>query len=214
MRRCEALLLGLIPLGIIQAQPVLPATGPQTWSPPAECRERLPEDYHPITRTERTHLYLDSVIGPQVFLFTAASAGVSTAANVPHEWEANSRGFGYRAGSFYGQTLIANTVQSGVAWARGEDNRYFVSGEQGTWRRLKYAVSSAFLSRRDNGTRTFSIAAIAGPAAGAAISRAWQPPSNSGVGDAALSFGLAIAFSVGSNVAHEFMPGPLRKFLP
>ncbi len=214
MRRCQALLLGLIPLAAMEAQPVLPATGPQAWSPPAECRERLPEDFHPITRTERTSIYLDSLLGPKALLFTAVSAGVSTAVNVPYEWEGNARGFGYRAASTFGQTLVANTVQDGVAWARGEDNRYFVSGEQGTWRRLKYAVSSAFLSRRDNGTRTFSVSAVAGPAAGAAISRIWQPPSNNTAGDAAWSFGLAMGISIGVNVAHEFLPGPLRQLLP
>ena len=179
-----------------------------------ECRERFSEDYHPITRTERTHLYLDSLIGPKAFLFTAVSAGVSTAANVPYEWGANLGGFGYRAGSTFGQTLVANTVQYGVAWARGEDNRYFLSGEHGTWRRLKYAVSSAFLARRDNGTRTFSVSAVTGPAAGAAISRIWQPPSNNSAGDAAWSFGLSMGISVGVNVLHEFLPNSLRPLLP
>lgn len=214
MRCLARLLLAVIPVWALHGQPALPVTGPSQWKAPTGCRQLLPEDFHPLTRTERAAIYLQSLIGPQAILFTAVNAGVGTAADIPHEWPANARGFGYRAASSWGQSAISSSFENGIALARGEDNRYFASGEQGTWPRLKYAVESAFLARHDNGTRSISVSAIAGPAAGAAISRAWQPASTRSAADAARSYGIDMGLSVGLNVFREFLPGYLRKLLP
>jgi hypothetical protein len=167
-----------------------------------------------MTRTERAALYVNSLVGPQVLLFTAIRAGMSQALDSPEEWDTNARGYGLRVASTYGQSAVSATFEHGIAIGLGEDNRYFKSGEHGFMRRLKYAIASSFLARHDNGTRSFSYSAVGGPAAGAAISRLWQPDSTNSARDAVQSFGVSIGARVGFNVAREFLPSYLRKLLP
>lgn len=215
MRPFTALLVGMVPLIALQGQPVLPATPPVTgWKCPAGCEQRLREDYHPLTRTERGSLYFHSLLGAHALVFTALRSGINQGLNAPEEWGGGAQGYGYRLGSAFGQDVVGNTIEAGTAVALDEDNRYFASGEHGVWRRLKYAVASSFLARHDNGSRSISISALVGPAAGAAISRLWQPASTNSAGDAAESFGVSIGATVGVNVAREFLPGFFRKFLP
>jgi hypothetical protein len=215
MRRLLVFLLVLFPLLVASSTLRAQSTGGSArWTAARDWQHRIPEDFHPLTRSERVSVYLHDLIGPQAVAYTALSAGVGMASDVPHEWPRNARGFGYRAASNYGQNAISATVESGLAFALNEDNRYFASGEQGTWRRLKYAVSSAFLARHDNGARSFSFSAVGGVAAGAAISRAWQPSSTRSVGDAFGSFAINMGVRVGSNVAREFLPRTLRRLVP
>ncbi len=181
---------------------------------PVKCEKRLPEDFRPLTRTERVSLYFHSLVGAHALVFTAVRAGINQGLDSPEEWGSGAQGFGYRAASAFGQSLVGNTVESGIAAALDEDNRYFASGEQGVWRRLKYAVASSFLARHDNGSRSISISELAGPAAGAAVSRLWQPDSTNSAGDAAESFGVSVGVHVALNVTREFVPGFLRRFLP
>jgi hypothetical protein len=216
-----ALLIAIICVTALQAQSTPPNASRAVPAAPAApaaktacCRQRTAEDFHPMTRTERTSLYLHSLIGPRALVFTAVRAGWNQALDSPEEWDSGAKGFGYRAASAWGQSAISNTFESGLALAFDEDNRYFASGEHGVWRRLKYAVLSSFLARHDNGTRSLSISALAGPAAGAALSRTWQPDSTRSAGDAAESFGVSIGVSVGVNVAREFLPSALQKLLP
>jgi hypothetical protein len=213
MRGFTILLLTAVPLLPLCGQPALPVVAPSQWSAPAGCHQRIGEDFHPMTRTERAAVYVNSLIGPSALVFTAFRAGISQAMDSPEEWENNARGYGFRAASTWGQSAVSSTFENGIALGLGEDNRYFASGEHGVMRRLKYAIASSFLARHDNGTRSLSISAISGPAAGAALSRLWQPDSTNSAADAAQSFGVSIGARVGFNVAREFIPS-LRKLLP
>ena len=87
-----------------------------------------------------------------------------------------------------------------------EERRYFVSGQRGAFRRIKYAVKSTFLARHDDGDQSFSYSRIGGAAAGAFISRAWQPRSSTSAGDGATSFGITMGSDVGFNLFREFWP--------
>jgi hypothetical protein len=208
------LLIGIFSLIALQAQPVLPAQTQTKWEPPAACTQRIPEDFHPLTRTERLSLWVHGLTGAHTIAFTAIRAGMNQALDSPEEWPNDARGFGYRAASAYGQSAIGNSFKEGFALAFDEDNRYFASGEQGAWPRLKYAVSSTFLARHDNGSRSVSVSALSGPAIGAVISRSWQPTSTNSMADAARSYGISMAVSVGLNVGREFLPLFVRRLLP
>lgn len=214
MRRLLAPLLLSIPLIAMQAQSVLPPPAGAPWTAPPGCEQRLPEDFQPLTNSERGSLYLRSLIGTRALAFTAIRATWNQALNAPDEWGRSGRGYGYRLASAFGQSAVTNTVESGVAFALNEDNRYFVSGKQGVGARLKYAITNSFLSRRQNGTRSVSISGLVGPAAGAGVSRLWQPAGSRSAGDALESFSLTIGIRVGVNVARELLPNSLRKMLP
>jgi hypothetical protein len=78
---------------------------------------------------------------------------------------------------------------------------------------LGYAIASSFVARHDNGSRHFSWSAVGGPAAGAFISRLWQPDSSRNLGDGAVSFAITEAIRVGFNVGREFAPHFVRRLL-
>ena len=115
-------------------------------------------------------------------------------------------GYGKRFANIVGQYSIQRTVTFGVASALHEDNRYFNSGKKGIWPRTGYAVASGILARHDNGKRYPSISQLGGVAAGAFLSRFWQPPSQHSAGAGAVSFGITMASNMGFSVVKEFLP--------
>jgi hypothetical protein len=158
-------------------------------------RETLIEqaDYFvPMTNRERWVHYAYILVQPQAVLFPAFQAGLNQARNTPHEWGQGAKGYGRRFARVYGEHLIGSTVGNAIAFGLHEDNRYFKSGKTPI-QRLNYAITSVLLARHDDGFPFHFLPAIGGGVAGAFISRAWQPQSTNSAGDAAVSFGYAIA---------------------
>jgi len=170
-----------------------------------------PAQFEPMTRSERFSNYLGGLVDAESILRAAAVAGINQASNTPKEWGGGGEAYGERLGNALAEHVIRRTLQYGASAALHQDNRYFVSGQTGFFRRTKYAVVSTFLARRDDGSRTFSYSRIGAAAGEAFISRAWQPPSVTTAGDGAVNFGLTIAADVGFNVVREFLPRFRRK---
>jgi len=163
-----------------------------------------------MTRSERFRDYLIRVAGPQPFITAAAAAGISQAEGTPKEWAGGAEGYGKRIGSAFAQHFIRGTLEYGVSAALHEDNRYFVSGQTGFFRRTKYAIVSTLLARHDNGDQSFSFSRIGSAAGATFISRAWQPRSTTSAGDGAVSFGISVGSDIGFNIFREFWPGLRR----
>jgi hypothetical protein len=66
------------------------------------------------------------------------------------------------------------------------------------------------IARQDDGSRFTSYSAVGGGAAGRSFRVPWQPKSTNSAGDAAVSFGYAIAERAGI-VVREFSPKAARK---
>lgn len=168
-------------------------------------------DFRPLTQPERNHLYFKSLVNP-IGLFKAGfSAGLNQLNDKPEEWGQGASGYGQRYADIEGQYLIQRTVTFGLSSALHEDNRYFNSGKQGVWKRTGYALSSGVLARKDDGSRHVSISQLGGVAAGAFLSRLWQPPSQSAASNGAISFGITMASNIGFSVVKEFLPDLGRK---
>ncbi len=165
-----------------------------------------PPEFAPMTRGERFRNYLVRVAGPQPFITAAAAAGISQAEDTPKEWGGGAEGYGKRIGNAYAQQFIRGTLEYGVSAALHEDNRYFVSGQTGFFRRIKYAIMSTLLARHDNGDQSFSFSRVGSAAGAAFISRAWQPRSTTTAGDGAVSFSISIGSDIGFNIVREFWP--------
>src|SRR5260370_24635904 len=158
--------------------------------PPVAVSTPPPAEFAPMTRSERFTNYLVGIAGPQSILRAAASAGISQATNTPKEWGGGAQAYGERVGSAFAQHVIRGTLQYGASAALHEDNRYFVSGQTGFFRRTKYAIASTLLALHDNGNRACAFSHVASAAVAAFISREWQPRSTTGAGDGAVSFGI------------------------
>ena len=170
-------------------------------------------DFQPLTQKQRTQIYLKTMINPLGFLKAGFSAGIDQWNDKPAEWEQGASGYGKRFANILGQYSIQRTVTFGLASVLHEDNRYFNSGKHGFWSRTGYSLASGILARHDDGTRHLSISQLGGVAAGAFLSRTWQPPSQDSLGDGAVSFGISMASNVGFGVIKEFLPDIGRKIM-
>jgi len=197
---------------LTQATLAVAGDGPDPSSNTVVASAATAAEFAPMTRSERFRNYLRGLVDPESFLRAGAVAGIRQAEDSPKEWRGGAEGFGDRLGDAFAEHIIRRTLQYGASTALHEDNRYFVSGESGFFRRVKYAVVSTFLARHDSGTRSISFSRIGGDAGAAFISRIWQPRSVDSGGDGAVSFGFAIGADAGFNVFREFLPDLKRHF--
>jgi hypothetical protein len=163
-------------------------------------------EFQPLSQRERTRIYAKTMINPLGFVKAGLSAGIDQWKDKPQEWEQGASGYGKRYANILGQYAIQRTVTFGLSSALHEDNRYFNSGKHGVWPRIGYALTSGFLARHDDGRRNFSFSQVGGVAAGAFLSRLWQPASQSSAGDGAVSFGLTMASNTGFSIVKEYLP--------
>jgi hypothetical protein len=163
-------------------------------------------EFKPLTQPERTKIYFRTMVNPIGYLKAGFSAGIDQWNDKPPEWEQEASGYGKRFANIVGQYSIQRTVTFALGSVLHEDNRYFNSGKKGFWPRTGYAMASGILARHDDGSRHLSISQIGGVAAGAFLSRSWQPPSQHSPSDGAVSFGITMASNVGFGVAKEFIP--------
>jgi hypothetical protein len=163
-------------------------------------------DFQPMTQRERTQLYAKTMLNPLGYVKAGFSAGIDQWKDKPAEWQQGASGYGLRFANILGQYSIQRTVTFAVSSLADEDNRYFNSGKKGIWGRTGYAVVSGILARDHEGSRHLSLSQIGGVAAGAFISRLWQPPSQGSAAAAAVSFGITMASNMGCGVVKEFLP--------
>jgi hypothetical protein len=163
--------------------------------------------YTPMTGDQRWKTYLVNLFGPVGFACAGAGAGIGQWMDRPKEWKEGWGGYGSRFLSAYGEHIVRETLAFGIAGALHEDNRYFASGQSGFGARLKYAVDSAWMTRRRDGTRHVSISRLVSLAGAAVISRRWQPPSTNNYRCAGGNFATALGVNIGFNVVREFLPG-------
>jgi hypothetical protein len=166
--------------------------------------------FQSLTQKERNQLFGKSLINPVWYLKGAISAGQNQWSHTPEAWEQGASGYGKRYADIMGQYAVRKTVTFGLESLMHEDNRYFPSGKSGIWQRTGYALASGILARHDSGRRYPSVSLLAGYASGAYLSRFWQPPGIRSVGDAAVSFGVSMAWNIGFGVVKEFLPDMLR----
>jgi hypothetical protein len=183
----------------------------QTSADPAADRPTPQQPlFQPMTQSEQFHYYIKRTFGIESLARSAAGAAISQLNDTPHEWGQGAEGYARRFGNSYAQQIMRQTIMYGASDLLHEDNRFVPSGKSGVFPRLKYAVASTFLARKDDGTRRFSFSRFGAAASVAFISREWQPPSENKPRDAAVSFGTVVGSEVGFNVAREFLP----KFFP
>jgi hypothetical protein len=163
-------------------------------------------EFRPLTQPERTRIYLKTMVNPLGFAKAGLSAGIDQWKDKPPEWELGASGYGKRFANIEGQYSIQRTVTFSLSSVLHEDNRYFNSGKKRMWPRIEYALTSGILARHDDGDRYISFSQLGGVAAGAFLSRLWQPSSQSSAGDGAVSFGLTMSSNIGFSVVKEFLP--------
>jgi len=157
---------------------------------------------HPYRRQ-----YLKDTFGAGAAARVGAGAAIQHARNSPHEWGGGVAGFGKRLGSAFGQHVVKNSIQFGVASIRHEELGYRRSGQRGFGPRMKYAlVSTVVTHKTTTGKRTPALGRLSGDFGSGFISRAWQPARLHTFGSGLATGGIMLGVDAGSNVVREFWP--------
>ena len=169
------------------------------------------ELYEPLSNKDKVKLHLNRIYSPSGLAKSAFTAGINQWINDPEEWGQGMKGYGRRYGHRVLNRTIENSIGMAFTTALGEDPRYFYSGEQGIWRRVKYAVVNTLITRTDDGGRRFATWRFAGNFGAQFISISWRPPSENSVRQAVERSGISIGYDVASNIFKEFWPDIKRK---
>jgi hypothetical protein len=110
------------------------------------------------------------------FIFVAAQAGIAQATNAYPAFRHGAVGFGrYYWHTFADQADENLWVESLIPSALHEDDRYYTLGHGGVFKRARYALSRAFVTRNDEGNETVNAGEIMGAGVAAGISSAYYP---------------------------------------
>jgi len=136
----------------------------------------------PLTTKLKFKLALRTSVDPFTFFGASFLAGINQAAGTPKYVE-GFKGYGERSASIYANGFT-NILISGAVLPSllHQDPRYFYQGTGTKKSRILHALSSPFICKGDNGRRQPNYSSIGGDLASSAISNAYYPAANRGLG--------------------------------
>lgn len=159
----------------------------------------------PLTAKLKFHLAAKVSFDPVTFLGVGIAAAAEQAGdhpNYPQGW----KGFGERYGAAYANGFTDIMIGGAILPSLlHQDPRYFYQGKGTKKSRALHALSSPFVCRGDNGQRQVNYSTIGGDLASSAISNAYYPASNRGVGLFLGNFLIGTGQRAAANLAQEFI---------
>ncbi|MFN7932679.1 MAG: hypothetical protein U0R19_05090 [Bryobacteraceae bacterium] len=187
------------------------AEQPASTATPSAPAKDTPTPFQPPTWSDRRHVFLRRVFGPQAVLETVPGTAFDTARNFPYQWGRTGKGVAKRLGSQYGQFVVGEGIEMGVSALHKEDPRYFRMPDAPFGRRLGHAIVSTVITRGVDGNRTIALSRLANVYGAWAIATTWNPPDQR---DALRIFkygSLGLSLKVAGNVFREFWPDVKQK---
>jgi hypothetical protein len=159
----------------------------------------------PLTAKLKFQLAAKVSFDPITFVGVGIAAAAEQAGNHPN-YPQGWRGFGERYGAAYANGFTDIMIGGAILPSLlHQDPRYFYEGTGTTKSRILHAVSSPFVCRGDNGRPQPNYSTIGGDLASAAISNAYYPASNRGVGLFLGNFLIGTGQRAAANLAQEFI---------
>jgi hypothetical protein len=159
----------------------------------------------PLTAKLKFQLAAKVSYDPITFVGVGVAAAAEQAGNHPN-YSQGWKGFGERYGAAYTNGFTDIMIGGAILPSLlHQDPRYFYQGTGTTRSRILHAVSSAFVCRGDNGRPQPNYSTIGGDLASAAISNAYYPASNRGVGLLLGNFLIGTGQRAAANLAQEFI---------
>jgi hypothetical protein len=136
----------------------------------------------PLSSKLKFQLAFKALTDPVTFLGFAVNAGIYQATDYP-SYQQGVAGYAERLGATfaggYTNILVGNAIMPALLH---QDPRYFYQGTGTSKSRLWHAVSSAFITRGDDGRREINYSNIIGDVASGAVSNAYYPSQDRGFG--------------------------------
>jgi hypothetical protein len=162
-------------------------------------------DPAPLTAKLKFKLAAKVAFNPVTFFGVGVVAAGEQAGGNPNYRE-GSIGYAERYGAVYANGLTDIMIGGAILPSLlHQDPRYFYQGTGSNKSRVWHAVSSPFICRGDNGRPQPNYSTMGGDLASAAISEAYYPPSNRGVGLVFGNFLIGTSQRAAANLAQEFI---------
>ena len=163
-------------------------------------------DAVPLKAKQKYSLALRDTLDPAVFLATGFGAGIEQAENSFKGYGQGAAGYGKRYAALYGDglfgDLFAHAVYSSLFH---QDPRYFYQGTGTVKSRFVHAVSFSVAIRGDNGKTVPNYSYILGDLSSGALSNAYYPHADRGVGLVFSNAAIGIAGRAASSLLSEFV---------
>ena len=159
----------------------------------------------PLTTKLKFRLAAKVSFDPVTFLGVGIAAAAEQAGDHP-DYPQGWKGFGERYGAAYTNGFTDIMVGGAILPSLlHQDPRYFYKGTGTTKSRVYYAVTRPFVCKGDNGQWQPNYSTMGGDLASAAISNAYYPASNRGVGLFLGNFLIGTGQRAVANLAQEFL---------
>lgn len=172
------------------------------------------QDAAPLTAKLKFQLAAKVSFDPITFVGVGVAAAFEQAgdhSNYPQGW----KGFGERYGAVYTNGFTDIMVGGAILPSLlHQDPRYFYKGTGTTKSRVLYAITRPFVCKGDNGSWQPNYSTMGGDLASAAISNAYYPESNRGVGLFLGNFLIGTGQRAAANLAQEFVLSRLTHKAP
>jgi len=161
----------------------------------------------PLTAKLKFQLAAKVAFDPVTFFGVGIAAAAEQAGNNPN-YPQGWKGFGERYGAAYTNGFTDIMIGGAILPSLlHQDPRYFYQGTGTNKSRVLHALTTPFVTRGDNGQRQPNYSTIGGDLASAAISNAYYPASNRGVGLVFGNFLIGTGQRAAANLAQEFILG-------
>jgi hypothetical protein len=169
------------------------------------------DDAAPLTTKLKYKLALRTAVDPFTFFGAGFLAGIDQASDTP-KYVQGAKGYGERIGAIY-TNGFTNILISGAILPSllHQDPRYFYQGTGTTKSRILHALSSPFICKGDNGRWQPNYSSMGGDLASSAISNAYYPAANRGLGLVLESTLITTGARMADTLMKEFV---LRKLTP
>ncbi len=162
-------------------------------------------DPAPLTAKLKFQLAMKVATDPVTVMGVGFVAGVRQAAD-SLDFQQGAKGYGQRFGvtaaNGFTDIMIGGAILPSLLH---QDPRYFYQGTGTKTSRFLHAISNPFVCRGDNGHLQANYSSLGGDLASAAISNAYYPQANRGVGLVLGNFALGTSERVISSLAQEFL---------
>jgi hypothetical protein len=208
-----------------QSQPAAPDRQPKKPGPPDqhEGHERIGwvvpafgvtnrQDAPPLTPKQKFQLFARSSYDPFVWVAVGLQAGISQAQNSFPEYGQGAAGFGKRYGAALADAVDSNFMANFLyPVLLKQDPRYFRVGQGTNKHRIGHSLLQVVWGRTDKGTHTFNFSNVLGSFTTGAISNAYYPDNDRGLGLTLSRSGISLLYGAAGGLADEFWPDIQRK---
>lgn len=163
------------------------------------------DNFVPLTPRLKFRLAFRTSIDPVTFLGVATVAGAQQAGDYP-AYGQGAQGYAKRfaadTASGFTDIMIGGAILPSLLH---QDPRYFYQGTGTIGSRIRHAISDPFVCKGDNGKLEPNYSSVGGDLASAAISNAYYPQSNRGVGRTFSGLAVNTGARIFAAVAQEFI---------